>query len=334
MKKGKAVTLDVFPAPPRDATISTMCDWVELATLLSMPAPVAVMELGQALDLDVDRDPADSEEIDQYQENLYLGIGVEIERRIEALGPAYPFSTNQGQLATSAALTEGQTAYVISLILSHCAKGGLLPKKFRPSDKQLREARELFQICSTIAAAGHTGGPSFSVGWSPKKGASNFHAKLRYAWPHFGDGEVVAKVQAGVPKMAKDEGIDVLAFWLEKDRGPSQGYLVGQVASGANWKDKSARGPAEILVKYWLHPQPATQGRTATFVPFDVSENEMRRQTVTHGYLLSRLRLPAKVVTALQLSDEGLKPIERIEHLSLVKEWIAVVLSQMRAATA
>lgn len=326
--------LEVLPAPTRDATISAMCDWVELATLLSTPAPFSVIELGQALDLDVDRDPDDSEEIDQYQEQLFLSIAGEIERRIDALGSAYPFSASQGQLLAAQKLTEGQTAYVISLILSHCAKGGLLPKKLQPTDKQMREARDLFQICSTVAAAGHTSGPSFSVGWSSEKGASSFHQKLLYAWPHFNDGGVIAKIHPDVPKMAKDEGIDVLAFWLEKDRGPSQGYLVGQVASGANWKDKSARGPAEILVKYWLHPQPVTSAQTATFVPFDVPEQEMRRQTATHGYLLSRLRLPAKVVTALQLAGQGLKPIERIEHLSLVRDWITVVLVQMRAVSA
>jgi hypothetical protein len=116
----------------------------------------------------------------------------------------------------------------------------------------------------------------------------------------------------------------------EGGKGPSQGYLVGQVASGANWKDKSASEALTRLKTFWLHPQPVSVPHIATFIPFDVSQNEMNRETSVHGYIVSRLRLPAKLNQALELSKAGPKPIDRIDALDTVRTWVDDVLKEMR----
>lgn len=327
--------VELLASPPRDATESVLVDWLELGALLAAPTAFAIMSLTQALDLDVDQDEEDIGEADAAKEALFQRIGNEIQRRSRLLQGAYAFevSSDGRSFQVLESLSDAQYSYLVSLILSHCAKQGLLPVKLKPSAPQLIEARDLFQICSTVAAAGITEGPAFSLGHP--RGGMSYHAKLKESWAHFGDGGVVESIHPDVPPQHKDEGIDVLSFWKELDGGPSLGYLVGQVASGANWKEKSAHEAATILTKYWLHPQPVSNWHTMTFIPFDVPESELRRHSSYHGQIMSRLRLAPRLQSALRLAQEkGLSPIDRLADLGKVKAWVDSVLATMRQVAA
>jgi hypothetical protein len=292
--------------------------------MMSDPSAVAISDLVEALDLDVDRDAADPSDIDQFREQAFSGISSELRRRTDALNGAYPFATSSDglKLLLRADLQPAHHTYLFSLVLSHAIGSEWVPKRVAPSAREMRVARDLFQVCSTAAAAGHTGGPSFSIGW-PRTHVEPFHEALKHAWSHFGDGGIVETPPDSIPEAVKDDGLDVLSFWLEKDGGPSRGYVVGQAASGRNWKSKSAKPVIDILKAEWLHPQPSSTAHPVTFIPFQVSPDEARRVTVNHGYVMSRLRLPRCVGIAFELNRLGVAPIERLDEFGRVAKWLA-----------
>jgi hypothetical protein len=325
---------EFLEVPERDAPAQFLMDWLELACLINIPSSITFAELINALDLDTDRDPSDPAEVDEFREQRFADVERELRARTHALNGAYPFilSADSLKLLLVDTLDAAHHSYIFSLILSHAVGSELVPKRYAPSEDELRIARELFQICSTVAAAGHTGGPSFSIGW-PRTGADSFHAKLKYCWEHFRDGGVVEQPSPSTPLQLKDDGLDVLSFWLERDGGPSQGYLVGQVASGNNWKDKSAKPVVEILEKEWLSPPPAAEARPVTFIPFYIPESETRRTSIRHGYVMGRLRLARSVRIAIGLGGQGLKPIERIDEMPSIANWLAQRTATMRSIT-
>src|SRR5215208_7076533 len=98
--------------PEPDAQPGTQADWLELAAFFSRDGTALLTELVNQQDLDRDREPDDFGELEE-QWNV------------------------------------GQAVYLFCLVLSHAPQSELVPKGSAPPDDQLREARDLFQVCST-----------------------------------------------------------------------------------------------------------------------------------------------------------------------------------------
>lgn len=310
-----------------------MADWLELAALLDKSGQVFFARLLEQLDLDIDTDSQDISEDDLFRDSFVQSVLAEIRARKTALGESYPFSFSSDWInfRFTPSGSSADWVYVFSLILSHARKSTLVPVILRPSDTALRAARDLFQVCSTLAAAGKVEGPAFSIG-HPRPGKVKFLLKLTEAWEIFGDGKVHAKAPPTAPAKHKDEGIDVIAFWREPDGRHSLGYLVGQAASGhTEWRDKSAGEAADVLMEWFIQP-PATNRTTATFIPFYVTADmdENYRLIRRHGYIVHRTRLAALVEKALALAKAGVAPIERVADIGAVQTWVESYLLTTR----
>ena len=64
----------------------------------------------------------------------------------------------------------------------------------------------------------------------------------------FGDGTPVETPRPASPDQVKDDGIDVIAWQPSPDGLAGTHYLLGQSASGDNWKDKSIKSDSEHYV--------------------------------------------------------------------------------------
>jgi hypothetical protein len=308
--------------PEFDAGPRLQADWLELAAFLSESGRVLVTELVNQQDLDQDQEPEDFGDLDELLEDIASKVTAEVDRRRHDLGNAYPFELNDDGEVFS--LIEewnvGQAIYLFCLIMSHAPKSRLVPRDYAPDDDQLIEARDLFQVCSTLAAAGHTGGPAFSIG-SPRIDGTAFLAKLDEIWEVYGDGVPQDEPPPGVPPQHKDEGIDVISYWPERDGKPGHGYLLGQVASGKDWKRKSVRPDLAAFLR-WFKLVPAAPAHAAIFIPFSVDDEAVGRYTMSHGYVAHRLRLPRHAGRAPSLSDSGISPIERLDEIGRVYAWL------------
>ncbi len=308
--------------PELDAQPRLQADWLELAAFFSPRREVLITELVNQQDLEWDQEPEDFGDTAELLEDIHGKVIQEVERRRHDLDKAYPFEIDEAGQVFS--LVEdwnfGQAVYLFCLILSHSPSSELVPEEYAPAKDKLRAARDLFQVCSTLAASGHTRGPAFSVGW-PRVDASRFLEKLHAIWQIYGDGTPHDEPPPGAPEQVKDDEIDVISYWPESDKRPGHGFLLGQVASGNDWRKKSIQA-ALGRFKFWFKHQPAAPAHGAIFTPFYVEDESISRDTMYFGYVAHRLRLPMLAWRTENLVTQGVTPIERLEDSGRVLDWL------------
>jgi len=323
-------------APPSVGSSSLLADWLEIAAFLAPEGKVFVNDLNSALAAEEDVEAEDIlAESDRAETRLHAAIAAIDERR-SFMKSSYPFSiSSHGRLLCLEPWSSaGRASYLLCLLLSHAVKDGLLQDSAWPT---LRAARDLFQAAATLCAAGACGGPAFSFGW-PRPDKSGFHQKLLTVWEHFKDGSPYELPPPGSPPQIKDGGIDVIAWSYEPDGHPPSTYLLGQAASGKGWTDKSVRGFIPPFHDFWFEYRPSSTPNPAMFIPFCLPEPEstesdhLDQETLDRGharyltYLLGtihyRYRIPRHADRAIELASRGIGPIERLDTVSEIVDWI------------
>jgi hypothetical protein len=323
--------------PDLDGPITVLADWLELRALFSEGGePARVQELCAQEDLEIDEDSEEIDADDARLDDLAAQIGAEVDRRRTALESAYPFSmSDEGDALSLRAdkdWTHGEATYLLSLLLAQASKSDIVSGVVAPLPADLIRARDIFQICGTLAAATHCQGPSFSFGF-PRPDSSGFLEKVKQIWAIFGDGMPRDVALADSPEDVKDEGIDVVSWRPQPDKKPGTHYLLAQVASGNNWKNKSVVESIKLFHEEWFTVVPATPCEPAVIVPFFVEGAEMRRSTRTHGIVIDRGRLPRLAGKAAALAETGVAPIERLDEVDKVKEWVVAHRDRVLAET-
>ena len=320
--RGNSPAMEVS-SPDLGAPSEIQADWLELIAFLDPRGFAPVAELIGQQDPEWNQEVEDIGEADGALEDIAANAVAEIERRSHDLEGAYPFKMSEdgSSLILNQDWTSAQAIYLFSLIISHAVRSELLPAHFGPDDAELRTARDLFQVCATLAAAGHCNGPAYSIGW-PRRDKTGFLEKLKEIWAHFGDGTVHDTPLPGTPDDLKDEGIDVIAWWPERDGQPGLGFLIGQVASGRNWKDKSVLPHLRRFLSEWFSNPPVSKAHSAIFIPFTVADDQMRRTSSMHGYVVHRGRLARLAGSAPALAEMGVAPIERLDEIDRVQSWL------------
>ncbi len=325
--------------PEIDGSVPLLTDWLELRALFSDGQSRALVgELRAQEDLERDEDSEEIDADDARLEDLAVQIASEVGKRQYALEMAYPFSmSTEGDALLLRPDTEwntGESTYVFSLILAHATKSEIVSGVVAPTDADLVRARDLFQICGTLAAAAHCEGPAFSFGF-PRPDSSGFLDKVKQIWAIFGDGTPRGVALPDSPDDVKDEGIDVVSWRPQRDQKPGTLYLLAQVASGNNWKSKSVKQSITLFHDEWFTVVPAAPCQPAIMIPFFVDGGEMRRSTRTHGIVIDRGRLPRLAGQARALADRGITPIERLDEASKLRDWVVAhrdrVLAETRA---
>jgi hypothetical protein len=334
----------LLSAPSAEEHPAILADWLELQALSSANRQARILSISDIKDITQDAEAEDVADFDAETDGLIGRVTAEILRRATALSNAYPFQVNEsGTLLTwTEPSTVGGTVYLFCLLMCHVSKSCLLDSN--DLSAEAREGRNLFQICATLAAAGLCQGPSFSFGW-PRADGTTFSEKLREVYAVFGDGTPRAVPLAAAPQAIKDGGIDVISWRPTPDGLPGTFYVLGQVASGNNWAEKTVLKDIEKFHWAWFDVAPATPVQGAMFVPFcitdspevggDYDEQEFlvsRMQFIAKefGHFVYRYRLPILAHSARRLADEGVTPIEGLDRLANISDWIEAFVRRLQ----
>lgn len=330
-------------APSLSASLSTLADWMELLALGNprrIAADADLIAIGQASE---DETPTDAIDADADTEALLDDVFDELERRMSAAGPSYPFAVSARGTAleaTGGAHTDSQCVYLFCLLVSEYRRQQLLPKAVFAS--HAAEVEDLFQVCSTVAAAGLVDGTAVSFGF-PRPDGSGFLAALKRTYEdRFGEGRTELSPRPGVTSHAKDAGIDVIAWRSFPDGLPGKLYLLGQCASGLQYRGKSVRGYLGNFHGDWFTQQPASPPVEALFVPFmldhdlSVRQSESRAQVRTGHYesltrglgvLVDRCRLSLLVERGLERASTQPADVGRVDEVGRVRAWVDAVVA-------
>ncbi len=336
-------------SPGTDDTRSTQADWAELQALLSTRGTWTSGDLYGLLDFLEDTaansssiDEETGEELDEsilesQRDRLVDVVFDELQYRERILGKSYPFSINTDHLrierVPDVSSVPGRTVYVFCLLVS-----AIREKKIQSPDltKIVRcRIPNLFQICACLAAGGYIAGDVASFGF-PRLEGTDFLSALRDTYRRFGAGTVKTAIPSGFPASTKDGGIDVIAWKHHPDRMPGKIYLLGQCASGRNWKGKSV---LEYIQQFhgWFSELPATHYVPSMFIPFtlhrdltddpDVSfdetlKNRFLYEERRYGIVFDRCRVAYFADTCLRTDDETTRLVDGRDQFSEVETWV------------
>lgn len=341
--------------PSLKAKPAELADWVELRTLAAPNRVFRVNRLKRYWDTHRETESSDPEGLKASEkatddqgvngedaDRFFDAITDELGERLGILKECYPFQfvDSKFSLKEQGDISDGSYAYLFCLLLSNCKQGEVFDGTWLPHvDGQVRD---LFQACSTLAAAGHVRGCAFSFGWPRPNDNPPFLQKLREIYALFGEGEVVDAPRPGVSPHVKDEEIDVIAWRPRADGAAGKEYLLGQVASGDNWEAKSIKGGAITYLHHnWFSRVPNSDATPSIFIPHstppmgDGSRKErIEAATAKYGRIFDRLILPHDLQEGITLVDrqEAGVHIERRDDFPNVIQWVNGQLDGLRAA--
>jgi hypothetical protein len=325
--------------PPVEAYPHVQLDWLELKILRSEYKTEGLAGLKRDFDTRRNSEGRDPEGGTDDEEAFFERLLEEMRFRSDSLGDAYPFRLSESgeSLELVDAITPGGYIYLFCLFLSHPSAGQVFSGEYLPEiDNSIRN---LFQACSTLAAAGEIGGTAYSFGY-PRPDGSNFLTKLHEVYRAFGEGQVVAEIPAGASTWPKDEEIDIICWRPSSDGAAGKPYMLGQVASGANWGAKSIKGGSiESFHNVWFIRRPASEAKASMFFPFciDPTASETLRERLEvlvhkYGTIIYRYRLPRLAQIGIDLKAENADLVVEGElALPTISEWVDAQISQFEA---
>jgi hypothetical protein len=347
----------VLAPPSLNETRSAYADWLEIQALtqprrLATAAAMSnfldiawddVAELDDEFDAEAN-EPIDNDIIEADRDALTLTTFEELEYRERVLGDSYPFRVEGRDLALylkngDLAEPPGRGAYISLLLMT-----ALREKRLQlPEDVQATipaSVAQVLQVYACLAACGYVGGEVASFGF-PRADGTGFLPALERAFERFGFGTVRKSVPSGLPGNLKDGGIDIIAWRDHPDRMPGKLYLLGQCASGVNWRDKSVREYIEPLHGAWFSVRPATDVIPAMFIPFTAHgdlkddskeawpatlKNHIWYQEMRYGIVFDRLRIAHYVNECIASDDNRLSQVDGHDQLGSVNDWTKAVL--------
>ncbi|WP_343520799.1 hypothetical protein [Sphingomonas sp.] len=320
--------------PPLDAGPAVLADWLELAAFFDARARARLDDIDNAFKIQDQEAANDDGEADAAKEDRRARIEGEIAERTEHLGEAYPFvlSADGEELALKPRNQLGTAAfYLLCLIFSHATKSAILERT--PSARALAQARRRhFQILSTLAVAGHVGGPALSFGW-PRKSGQTIVQAIERACLLSGVGTARNPPGPVASKYAKDGGIDVIAWRPAVNLAPPPAEMCfGQAASGHGWREKNAPDEIPDFYESFYLNRPPTNTVGVTIIPFRLQPDDHATYGYRHGHILDRLRTPRAAVEGLRLARQYGVIVDDADDVGLLGRWILGYRSQVRHA--
>ena len=335
----------MLAVPDESVHRTKIADWLELKAISSPDGRVGFGTLVSATALAENEQEENIGDEDSEEDELVLCAQGEIVRRLKNIGDDYPFRIDDKGRALQfvTPVSETGSVYLFCLFLSHAFDRTIVPKALAP--RVTNKTRDLFQACATIAAGGYVQGPSMSFGF-PRPDGATFLKALHRVYKLFGDGTPRKKPRAAAAKKIKDNGIDIIAWRRAIDNLPCTLYLIAQVASGADWEDKSVIPDREHFHKYWFENVPGSQPHDAMFMPFglepedpedgtayeDVLKDYMQSVAYRYGTLFYRDRIARHLADGLRLIADGEAHIERRPDVVKIVRWVERYTERLRAA--
>lgn len=314
----------VFNIPETFEDVAVFVDFLELSSIIAEDFCVSLLDLIEQVDFESDYNEEEIDAIESEKEEVISKLCDEIRKRKDVLEDAYPFDISSDGITffiiSEAEWNIGCKTYLFSLFLSHLSKSLIVSIPYREQPKKLIElSRWLFQKCACLAAAGKMCGPSFIL--YPRK--NGFLEKLKEIYLVLGDGKPRSEALSGSPISVNDDGVDIIAWEYLPDNRPGGPYLLGQVASGNDWRDKSLVQTIKRFHEEWFEVIPASFPIPAIFIPYYISRDEMRRHSRSLGVILDRLRLPINVLFGESFRKQKGFHVDEVEDLDVdLSKWL------------
>lgn len=339
-------------SPQVNDTRCMFADWIELLALTSSRnsasrADVVRLVAKQSDDEHgVEQDPDTGEELETEileSESSALADNVvdELDFRAKALGLSYPFvlstrtETWNLEFNPAAPETAARRIYIFCLLVSVLRDGRLIGGSIKDDAK--KDFAHLFQTIAHLAATQLMGNGGLSFGY-PRPDGSKFLEAIGQFTTSFGTGEPRTSFLPSSSHKEKDEGIDVIAWRSFADGRPGQALLLGQVASGNDWRQKPVQTAVARFLD-WFVTRPSEFYLPAIFIPFvqhhvfeplksqaygSAVRDYCRRTEITFGLVVDRLRI-VELIAAVQAGT-------LVEPLKDVDNWSDVALQHARRA--
>lgn len=331
---------------PLDCDADVIADWFEFYILCSEFSFGPLRSLQRAWDKRKNAEnanPEGREEEDNSADEIFLEeIIQQFRERMDYLEDVYPFEFNETgeELKIKEHLSDGAILYLFCLFLSNFQKSEIFELDKFSYDLPNR-VRDLFGACSTWAAAAYLNGAAVAFGF-PRPDGSPFLVKLRECYAFFGEGQVRDAPLPGVSTNPKDEGIDVIAWSPRFDNAPGKPYVLGQVASGGNWPNKSVKEYFRPFHENWFSEIPASDPVPALFIPFCIpltGEATLQQQlnilTKRYGHVHYRYTIPRLAQSGLELAANNRDLIiERVDEMPEIKQWVDDLIIKLRGVAA
>lgn len=275
------IPMPVNPPLPRD-TRSRLADWLEVETLVrrrGVSTRSDVLRLydfieddGHELEIDdLTGEELEIEILEHGRSECADEVLAEIEHRVHTLDANYPFEfdavKHQWRLsgaspAQDTCIRAARACYVFCLLTS-----AIRDERISGSTTTIQQSMiNHFQAIATDAAAGILNGQAISFGF-PRPSGLGFQDALADASRRMRLGTPLDSPPIHSNGQEKDAGIDVIAWQDFADGRPSKLVLLGQVASGHNWKEKSVKNDTYRFFD-WFSQRPTEHYIPSIFIPF------------------------------------------------------------------
>ena len=341
----------ISPPNPND-TRSSLADWLELQTLLDprgVSTRAALLHVMDILEDDAvapsrldpeTGDVLDAAILEDERQQFVLVTFEELSYRQQKLGDSYPFHVDAARYrltrpADGPLEHAGQIVYLFCLLCS-----AIRERKLQPHADLIQAERDIadaFQVCACLAAGGYLHGDVSSFGF-PRATGTGFLTALRATFARFGVGTVRAHddIPDGLPTSLKDGGIDVVAWRDHPDGMSGKLYLLGQCASGLQWRDKSVIEYITQLHGAWFTCIPAAHSTPAMFIPFtihqdiperagsylDAVKNRFWHYEMRFGVIFDRLRITHFANSCMAFEAPHRDRVEGADRFQQVAQWV------------
>ena len=346
--------MPIDPPWPQD-TRSRLADWLELETLIR-PRGVAtksdvlrlydfIENAGHELEIDeVTGEVLETEVLEHGRAECADEVLAEIEYRVQVLEADYPFefglARQQWRLSIAdpvrdAHIHAARICYLFCLLTSALRDGRISGNTTAVQQPMASH----FQAIATDAAAGVLNGQAISFGF-PRPSGSGFRAALLEASQQMRLGTPLETPPLHSNGQEKDAGIDIIAWRDFRDGRPSKMVLLGQVASGHNWREKSVKNDTYRFFD-WFRQRPTEHYISSVFIPFPLHHEchaqagvEFEAVAVANAYhlergfgiVVDRLRIVEAAAARLAEAHSG----AGASTLSSLEPWMGEVLRLAR----
>jgi hypothetical protein len=340
-------------------TRSVLADWLELVALTQPRALATRADITHLLDFLGENehdsypevatgDELETEILEEGSHGIAESVFEELEFRSSVLKDRYPFvleyrgaqwSLRFRPISTNACV--GARACYIFCLLSSAVRDHRIDGDGEGLKNLKAQLPRHFETLSSAIAAEIVNGRSFQLGW-PRTDGSCFRNALERLCREIGTGRPIEHEPPWSQGREKDSGIDIVAWREFADFGPGKLVLLGQVASGNNWEEKSVK-TAVPNFNSWFSEALTEHYVPAIFVPFpqhhkcqgklnnsfsNVAKAEAWRRERNFGLVIDRLRI-------VELANDRLFEIEGAANLPIgqtIENWNGEILAIAKAA--
>jgi len=278
---------------PSDKKTTKLTDWIEINILLDADKSASAQDLKYILQREQE---VEDEQIDETNSDQFVGqVFNEIENRQKAAKAGYPFKLDAGSKIKQKSGNGKYLSYIFCLLLSYFGssnekicpdwKTNIMAKKFEELSANAIEALLRNEIFSTSVKVF-----GYPRKWKGKNANPRFVLALRRICRESGEMEPMGRKTA---KMAKDGGLDVIAWKRFPDELRGGIVFAAQCTIGKNWH-KKLHEIDDFFDWFVVDPPRRLHGIFIPHIPSLVEDVEIEnwlRYTRFAGTIFSRTRI-------------------------------------------